>query len=94
MDSFRLAFLRMSHLLANGWSSMVFEHFQDSFNLEDLANGFIQLHKLNSYVVIGYIAQSMAHIICVVKFLTLAKPSSDIQPITMGDAIYQLVNMV
>jgi hypothetical protein len=55
MDSFRLAFLRMSHLLANGWSSTVFEHFQDSFNLEDLANGFIQLHKLNSYVVVGCI---------------------------------------
>jgi hypothetical protein len=23
---------------------MVFEHFQDFFNLEDLANGFIQFH--------------------------------------------------
>jgi len=57
---------------------MVFEHFLDSFNLEDLANGFIQLHQLNSHVVIGCITQSMACIIGVVKILTLAKPSSGI----------------
>jgi hypothetical protein len=34
----------MSHLSAGGPFGMVFEHLQDSFDLEDSTNGFIQLH--------------------------------------------------
>jgi len=48
MDSFRSAFLCMFHLSVSGPFSMVFEHFQDSFNPKDLASGFIQLHQLCS----------------------------------------------
>jgi hypothetical protein len=48
---------------------------------------------LSSQAVVGYIAQSMAHIIGPVKILTLAKPSNGIQPIAMGEVFYQLVHM-
>jgi hypothetical protein len=43
MDSFRLIFLYMFHLLVGGLLGMIFEHFRDSFDLED-SSGFIQLH--------------------------------------------------
>jgi hypothetical protein len=43
-DFFRLAFMHSSHLSSRSLLGMVFEHFQDFFDLEDLANGFIQLH--------------------------------------------------
>jgi hypothetical protein len=43
MDFFRSIFLHMSHLLVGGLLGMIFEHFRDSFNLED-SSGFIQLH--------------------------------------------------
>jgi hypothetical protein len=42
-DFFRLAFMHLSHLSSRSLLGMVFEHFQDFFDLEDLANGFIQL---------------------------------------------------
>jgi hypothetical protein len=41
MDSFRLTFLCMFHLLVGGPSSIVFKHLQDFFNPKDLASGFI-----------------------------------------------------
>jgi hypothetical protein len=44
VDFFYLIFLHMSHLLISGSSGMAFEHFWDFSNLDDLANGFIQLH--------------------------------------------------
>jgi hypothetical protein len=44
MDSFKLAFMRMSHLLINDLSSMVFEHLWNFFNLKDSTNIFIQFH--------------------------------------------------
>jgi hypothetical protein len=55
LDSFRLAFSHMSYLLTCNLLNMVFEHFQDSFDLEDSINSFIQLHQLNSHVAINYI---------------------------------------
>lgn len=43
-DFFRSTFMRLSHLSTRSHLSMViFVHFQDFFDLEDLANGF-QLH--------------------------------------------------
>jgi hypothetical protein len=48
---------------------------------------------LNSHAVVGYIAQSMGHIIGVAKIMTLAKPSGGIQPLAMGEAFYQLGHM-
>jgi hypothetical protein len=44
MDPFRANFLHMFHLSANGVFGMVFEHLRNSFDLEDLVSGFIQLH--------------------------------------------------
>jgi hypothetical protein len=44
MDSFRSTFLHMFHLLVGCLFGMVFEHFQDSFDLKDLVSSFIQLH--------------------------------------------------
>ncbi len=38
--SFKLAFQRMPHLLVSGLSRMVFKHFLDCFNPEDLMSGF------------------------------------------------------
>jgi hypothetical protein len=55
LDYFRSAFLHMSHLLTCNLLNMVFEHFQDSFDLEDSINSFIQFHQLSSHVAISYI---------------------------------------
>jgi hypothetical protein len=40
----------MSHLSIGDLSGMVFEHFQDSFNLKDSTNGFIKFHQLISHM--------------------------------------------
>jgi len=48
-------FFHISHLLVGGLLNMVFEHFQDSFDLEDSTNNFIQLYQLSSHVAISYI---------------------------------------
>ncbi len=55
LDFFNLVFLHMSYLLISGSSGMPFEHFWDFSNLDDLASGFIQLHKQSSHVVVGHI---------------------------------------
>jgi hypothetical protein len=44
IDSFKSAFLCMSHLLVSGPFGMVFEHFQNIFDLKDSVSGFIQFH--------------------------------------------------
>ncbi len=41
MDFFKLAFLGMFHLTTSNPFGMVFEHFQNSFDLDDSTNGFI-----------------------------------------------------
>jgi hypothetical protein len=60
MDLLRTTFLCMSQLLINVIFNMIFEHLQNSFDLEDLISGFIQLHQLCSHVVAGCILGSMA----------------------------------
>jgi hypothetical protein len=50
----------MFHLSVSGVFGMVFEHLQDSFDLEDLVSGFIQLHQLCSHVAAIHILGSMA----------------------------------
>jgi hypothetical protein len=40
LDCFRSSLIQLFHLLVEGPSNMVFEHFQDSFDAKDLANGF------------------------------------------------------
>ncbi len=56
MHSFRSTFLGMSHLLTCSLLSMVFEHFRNCFDLEDLVTSFIQHHQLSSHVAIGHIS--------------------------------------
>jgi hypothetical protein len=45
----------MFHISTSGPFDMVFENLQNSFDLEDLASVFIQLHQLHSHVVVGCI---------------------------------------
>ncbi len=40
LDCFSSSLIQLFHLLIEGPSNMVFEHFQDSFDPKDLANGF------------------------------------------------------
>lgn len=40
LDCFRSSLIQLFHFLVEGPSNMVFEHFQDSFDPKDLANGF------------------------------------------------------
>jgi hypothetical protein len=75
----------MSHLSADGPSSMVFKHLQDSFNFEDSTSGFIQLHQLCSHVAIDHILGSMVQILGVSKLLALAKSFGGIRLIVMGE---------
>jgi len=71
---------------------MVFKHFQDLFNLEDLINNISQLFMVCCYVIVRRISKSIAKALGATKLLTLAKPSSGIQPIAIGKVFYQLVN--
>jgi hypothetical protein len=73
---------------------MVFEHLQDSFDLEDSVDGFIQLHKLGSYAATRHIPGLMVGVLGENKLLALAKPFSGIHPIVMKKAFYQLMNKV
>ncbi len=56
MNSFRPTFLGMSHLLTCSLLSMVFEHFQNCLDLEDLVTNFIQHHQFNFHVAICHIS--------------------------------------
>jgi hypothetical protein len=56
MHSFKSTFLGMSHLLTCSLLSMVFEHFQNCLDLEDLVTNFIQHHQLSSHVAISHIS--------------------------------------
>jgi hypothetical protein len=59
---------------------MVFEHLWDVFDLKEFANNFIQLHQLNSHVVMNCFLGFIVHILGVTKLLTLAKPLGGIKP--------------
>jgi hypothetical protein len=62
-NSFKLAFQCMSHLLANGFTGMAFEHFQDYFHLEDLVSGFPQLFQLCFHITQGHIPPQIARVL-------------------------------
>jgi hypothetical protein len=91
-DFFKVAFICMYHLLIGGHYSMVFEHFWNSFDLEDSTNNFSNLFLMCSYVVVGCLLEIIFQILGTVRLLTLAKPSKGIWPIAMGEVLYQLVN--
>jgi len=74
----------MSHLFARRPSGVVFEHLQDAFDLKR----FFQ--QLNFYVAMGRFPRPIAHILGVVRFLALGKPSSSIRLIVVGKVFYRL----
>jgi hypothetical protein len=82
----------MYHLLIGGHYSMVFEHFRNSFDLEDLINNFFNLFILCSYIVAGCFFEIIFQILGIVWLLTLVRPSKGIWPISMGEVLYWLVN--
>jgi len=88
MDSFRLVFLPMFHLSVSGPFSMAFKHLRNSFNLEDLTNGFIELQQLCSHVVISHFPMFMVRVLGANRFLALVKTFSGIRSIIMGEALY------
>jgi hypothetical protein len=67
---------------------MVFEHFRNSFDLEDLINNFFNLFILCSYVVAGCFFEIIFQILGIVWLLTLVRPSKGIWPISMGEVLY------
>jgi len=88
LDFFKSTFTHMSHFLVEGPSWMFFEHFQDSFDPEDLANGFFQLFQMSLYVITCHIPKYIAQAFDATWTLTLDKPSKIIQPIVMGEVFY------
>jgi hypothetical protein len=92
LDMFRLTFIHLTYLTGGRPSNMVFKHLQDLFNPKDLINNISQLFMVCCYVIVGHISRSIAKALGVTRLLTLAKPSSGIQPIVIGEVFYQLVN--
>jgi hypothetical protein len=72
LDMFMLKFIHSTHLLARRPSNMVFKHFQDVFDQQDLANGFSQLFLVCCYVDVGCIPGNIAKAFGVTRLLTLA----------------------
>jgi len=71
---------------------MVFEHLRDLFDPKDSINNFSQLFPMCYYVVIGHIPRSITKALGATRLLILAKPSTSIQPIAIGEVFYWLVN--
>jgi hypothetical protein len=69
----------MFHLFAKGLSNMVFDHFQDVFDLEDFTSRLFKLHHLNSHVAMGCFQGSIACVLGATWFLALAKPLGGIR---------------
>jgi hypothetical protein len=59
---------------------MVFDHFQDVFDLEDFTSKLFKLHHFNSHVAIGCFQGSIACVLGATRFLALAKPLGGIKP--------------
>ncbi len=68
---------------------MVLKYLQDYFDLEDSVNGFI---KFINCVPMWPLATSLGFVAS--RLLPLAKISSGICPIVMGEMFYQLMNKV
>jgi hypothetical protein len=83
----------MSHLFARGLFNMVFDHFQDAFDLKNFTNKFFKLHQLSSHVAMGCLLGSIARVLGAIRFLALANPLGGIRPSAMGEIFYWLVNI-
>jgi hypothetical protein len=67
---------------------MVFKHLKDLFDPKDLVNYFSQLFLMCYYVVVRYIPKNITRTFGVARLLTLASPSSAIQPIAICNVLY------
>ncbi len=92
LDFFKVAFICMYHLLIGGHYNMVFEHFRNSFDLEDSTNNFSNLFPMCSYVVAGCFIEIISQILGTIRLSISAKPSKSIWHITMGEVLYWLMN--
>jgi hypothetical protein len=72
---------------------MVSKHLQDLFDLKDLASDFMQFFQVYSHVITSCIPRSIVWAFVLAMFLALVKPSRSIQPIMVGEFLYQLVNV-
>jgi hypothetical protein len=57
-------------------------------------DGFIQLHKLGSHVVVSHIHGLVARVLGENRLLALVKPFGGIHPIMVREEFYQLMNKV
>ncbi len=71
-------------------SRMVFEHLQNYFHLKDSTSGFRQLFQLCFHITHGHIPPQIAHILAMVRLLTMTKPSRGVHPIALGETIFRL----
>ncbi len=67
---------------------MVFEHFWNLFDFEDVTIYFTQLFPC----CVGHIPRSIAHAFSVTRLFALAKPSKSIWLIVVREVLYWLVN--
>jgi hypothetical protein len=89
---FKLTFECMLHLLTNGPSRIVFEHFRNYFHRKDSASGFLQLFQLCSHIAQDHIPPQITCIFGSVHLLTMTKPSSGIRPIIVGETLDQFIS--
>jgi hypothetical protein len=85
---FKLTFQHMLHLLANGYYGMVFEHLQDYFHLEDLANDYLNCFN---FILISHRVtfHFELHVFRVAHLLAMTKPLNRVCPIIVGETLYQ-----
>jgi hypothetical protein len=70
-----------------------FKHLWDLFDPKDFATDFFQLFLVYFYVVVKCILKNIAKALGAKRLLALAKLSSGIRPIIVGEILYQLMNM-
>jgi hypothetical protein len=82
---FKSTFINSIYLSTEGPSCMVFEHLRDLFDPKDSTNDFSRSFPMCSSVVIGHIPMNITKALGATRLLVLAKPSTSIQPIAVGE---------
>jgi hypothetical protein len=79
------------HLFLNGFFGMVYEHFLGCFIPEDPSLGFSKLFQ-TVVIVHGVIFRLVALMLGVSKLLTMAKDTSGLYPIVVGEVFLRFIN--
>jgi len=79
------------HLSSNNPSGMVYELLRDYFVPNDSTNGFDLFLKICKHITCGHVPSLISHLLITSWLITLEKQIENIQPITIGEVIYQLV---